>query len=137
MAENKAQSADNLADGLKALMRCMHLMAGADKMLTLSEIEFVSQMYAGLLGREIDDGLVREVFSQLRSCNHEEALNELRETSDAIGPEMKERIVKVAYQVMVADRKVDPRENQRLSEIAGILDIPDDRLAQLVHEAAK
>lgn len=137
MAEKKAQSGDNVADGLKALMRCMHLMAGADKMLTLSEIEFVSQMYAGLLGKEIDDDLIREVFSQLRSCNHEEALDELRQTSGAIGPEMKERIVKVAYQVMVADRKVDPRENERLTEIAGILEIPDDRFAQLMRDAAK
>lgn len=137
MSGRTAEDPDNVTEGLKALIRCMHIMAGADKLLTLSEIEVVSEIYAGLLGRDIDDTLVREVFSQMRACDQATALSELQDVSARIGLDMKERIVGAAFIVMMADRKADPRETKRLAESASILEIPQDRYAQLIRDAAK
>jgi len=134
MAKTQAASSAIQAD-LSALMQCLLVMAGADKVLTLSEIEVVSEHYASESGREIDHNLVGEVFAALKSCDAGAALDALRKSAPGLDDETKEHIVKCSYRVMVADRKIDRREAERLSEIAAALGIAEARLPALMRSA--
>jgi uncharacterized tellurite resistance protein B-like protein len=130
-----AQDSDTTQAGIEALTRCLLVMAGADKTLTLSEIETVSQLYAEACGRPVDPAMIGEIFVQVKNCDAASALVELRAIARQLDDATKERIVRASCSVMAADRKIDRREAERLSEIAAALDIAEGKLPALMRSA--
>ena len=51
--------------------------------------------------------------------------------------EIKELIIKASYLIMISDGKVVDHETGQLSEIAALLDVEEDKFAQLIREAAQ
>jgi uncharacterized tellurite resistance protein B-like protein len=135
MAKDPAAEGSKTQAGIEALTRCLLVMAGADKTLTLSEIETVSQLYAEASGRPIDPAMIGEIFVQAKNCDAAAALVELRSIARQLDNDTKERIVKASCAVMAADRKIDRREAERLSEIAAALEIAEGRLPALMRWA--
>lgn len=121
---------DSAAEG-KALTQCLLVMAGADKTLTLSEVETVAKLYAENSGRAVDPELISEIFVETGNCDADEALADLRGIAGQLDDDTKEQIIKASYSVMVADNKVDRRETERLSEIAEALEIAADKVSAL------
>lgn len=115
----------------KALTRCLLVMAGADKTLTLSEVETVAKLYAEASGRQVDPELISEIFVETRNLDAVEALADLRQVADQLGDDAKEQIVKASYSVMIADNKIDRRETERLSEIGEALGLAPEKVAAL------
>lgn len=135
MAKEATGRHDAEEAGVRALLQCLLVMAGADRALTLSEIETVSQLYAEAAGRAVDQTMISQIFTELKTCDAAAALNDLRRTSGSLDEPTRERIVKASYTVMVADRKIDHREAQRLSQIADALGIAETRLPALMRAA--
>lgn len=119
---------------LATLVQCLVVMAGADRRLTLSEVEVVSALYAEQSGRAADHEVVSEVFARLKDADPQAALSGLREAGSRLEEEMKDVIIRACHRVMVADRVIDDRERARLNDIAGALGLSDSRVARLIGE---
>lgn len=123
--------AEDTAAESRAMTRCLLVMAGADKALTLSEVETVAKLFAEASGRQVDPELISEIFVETRNLDATEALADLRQVADQLSDDTKEQIVKASYSVMVADNKIDRRETERLSEIGEALGLGADKVAAL------
>jgi uncharacterized tellurite resistance protein B-like protein len=130
MAQDTAAESQDRA-GAEALTRCLLLMAGADKTLTLSEVETVAELYAAASGRAVDPQLISDIFMGTRNCDADQTLADLRRVAGQLDDDTKEKIIKASYSVMIADRKIDRRETERLTEIAEALEFPADKVSAL------
>jgi tellurite resistance protein len=120
----------NKADA-KLLLRCMVAAASADGRLHPDEINVISGVFEKLVGRPLDQTLIRE----LAESNYEEPVAIVDEAFvEECSPELKRLIVKACCLINIADRQVAPSEVDVLATIAAALDISEPELAELVRE---
>lgn len=120
---------------LKALLRCMIVMALADGKLREQEIDVVVAVYQKLVGQPIERSIVRELFEQLPRGEPSQILANTA-ALESLDTRTKRLIVKACYLVKVSDCEVAEVELATLATIAAALNFSEDQLVEVLREVS-
>ncbi len=134
MAETGRLSAGNVSD---LLLKAMVAVATADGRLDTREVAIIREIYEAREGRR----LTAEAISRAQNASAQNAsaqnasakdasardvmLAQLAAASPELDQDAKEEIIRVAYRVLLADKRISGEERKTLNDIAMALEIPE------------
>lgn len=117
---------------VRLLLRSMIAIAAADGTLDDGEIVLIQIISKALLGGEIEESRIREVFNQMKGKDY---LEEIASIASEVTPMGAELAVRSAVMVSLSDGEMTSDEHILISRIAAKLGVAGDRLKHCVSEA--
>lgn len=115
------------------VLKAMVAMAAADGRLDSRETDLIRQVYEDLTERKLAaDDVARAVEA---NATHD-ALAQFAAAAKTLDLETKEEMIRAAYLVLLADEHIVGEERQKLKEISGALQIPENHLGTILEELA-
>ena len=112
------------------ILKVMVAMAAADGRLNAGEVSLIQKVYKEWLGHSVD---VSGVVSAARAyAIKRDVLVELSLAAGSMSRETKEEIIRAAYLVVLADKRIDTQEWKKLKDVASALQIPEDQFDAVV-----
>jgi tellurite resistance protein len=112
------------------ILKTMVAVAGADGRLDAREVGLIQKIYQDQTGRSVDvSGIVLAVQAY---ATKRDVTAELSVVAGSMSRETKERIVRAAYLMLLADKRIAEGERKRLKDIAAALQISEIHLDAIV-----
>ncbi len=121
----------------KTLINCLVAMAASDGILHENEVDVISVILKELTGLDINKEIICEAYESYQDSNIVSVYDILNSDKNDIGDDMKELIIKASYLIMISDGDIAEQETEKLSEIAALLDVKEDKFVRLIREAAQ
>lgn len=122
MEPQHAAESDLGSTEVRLLIQCMGSIATADGYIQDEEMDTVLRVNERVLGLRMDRAEVAGMLSDLDEFDLKASLEKAR---PSLSRQMRERIVKSCYLVMMSDRVADRAENLRIHEIGRALGFSD------------
>jgi uncharacterized tellurite resistance protein B-like protein len=107
------------------ILKAMIAVAAADGRLNAREVALIQRVYQEQIGSSVDvSGVALAVQAY---ATKRDALAELSAAAGGMTQETKERIIRAAYLMLLADQRVAGAEQKKLKEIAAALQISESR----------
>ena len=105
------------------ILKAMVAVAGADGRLDAREVGLIQKVYKDQTGRSVDvSGVVLAVQAYAAK---RDVLAELSVAAESMSRETKEEIIRAAYLMLLADKRIAGEERRRLKDIAAALQISE------------
>ncbi len=121
----------------KTFLNCLIAMAASDGVLHEKEVDVILDILHKIIGLGIKRKNIYDAYKNFEHSEKKSAYEILEDSEEKIGDDIKEFIIKASYLIMISDGKVVDHETGQLSEIAALLDVEEDKFAQLIREAAQ
>lgn len=132
MKSPQGKASHHLKVDVRVLLRSMIAVAAADGRLDDGEIIMINEISASLLGEEIGEKTIRNIFDAIVGRDYVEELSLIAREVSPAGAEL---AVKGAILVGRSDGKFDEMESALTTQIASLLCVSGDRLTQCATEA--
>jgi tellurite resistance protein len=119
---------------LRVLLQSMIVVAAADGHLDDSEAKLIRDVYRRLVGSDLDGRELANAVAELQGDGSRGFDALLAATGREMSEAAKQRVLKAACLIMVADGRISAAETERLAEFAAILEYPEDEFAAVVRE---
>ncbi len=140
MAETGRLSAGTVSD---LVLKAMVAVATADGRLDTREVAIIREIYEAREGRR----LTAEAISRAQNASAQNAsakdarardvmLAQLAAASPELDQDAKEEIIRVAYRVLLADKRISGEERKTLNDIAMALEIPEIHFGAILEDLA-
>ena len=115
------------------VLQAMLAIAGADERLVAAETEIIRRIYRQITGETISAlDIVGALDENIAGAD--DLADELRARCDEIDMPTKERLLRAAYLVLLADKHIASSERKILYEFADALKIPEVHLSALLED---
>jgi tellurite resistance protein len=105
------------------ILKAMVAVAGADGRLDAREVGLIQKVYKDQTGRSVDvSGVVLAVQAYAAK---RDVLAELSVAAESMSRETKEEIIRAAYLMLLADKRIAGEERRRLKDIAAALQMSE------------
>jgi len=121
----------------KTLINCLVAMAASDGILHEKEVDVILVILKKITGLDINKEIICEAYESYQDSNIVSVYDILNSAKNNIGDDMKELIIKASYLIMISDGDIAEQETEKLSEIAALLDVKEDKFVRLIREAAQ
>jgi tellurite resistance protein len=116
------------------VMRVMIAIAAADDRLVEDETAAICDIYQKLTGATIGATEVAQAMEADGAADAHRLRSELAQRCDEIDMATKETLIRAAYMVLMADRRISARERKKLHDYADALDIPEIHLTAILED---
>lgn len=124
---------ENKSDDDLTLLRVMVAMAMSDDALETTEIEAICNIYKQLAGHQIPVSDVMPIVEAF-SSTADDILESLASDEPQLGEPTKEKIIRGAYLVLLADGVIAAQEKDTLRKIADALKMPEIHYQSVLEE---
>jgi len=122
MESQHAAESDLGSTEVRLLIQCMGSIASADGSVQPEELQTIARVNERVLGLRMDTAEIAGILSDLQEFDLKTSLEKAR---PSLSRQMRERIVKSCYLVMMSDRVEDRAETIRIHEIGRALGFSD------------
>ena len=116
------------------IMQAMIAIASADKRLVETETATIRDIYRKLTGATIEAIDVARAMESYGDGDTDRLTAELARRRDDLDMETKETLIRAAYMVLLADKRISAQERKKLHDYAEALDIPEIHLNALLED---
>ena len=117
------------------LLEVMVAMAAADGTIDEREASTISGIYKDIVGRDVSESQVKKAAEE-RKRQGTDLIERLRAAASELDRSAKERIVRAAYLVLLADDAIAGSERKKLKDIATALKIPEVHFGAILEDVA-
>jgi len=114
------------------IMHAMLAIAGADDRLVEDETAVICDIYRKLTGKTIGAAEIARAMEADGAGDAERLRADLARRSDELDMATKETLIRAAYMVLMADKRISARERKRLHDYADALEIPEIQLTEIL-----
>ena len=112
------------------ILKAMVAVAGADGRLNAREVGLIQKVYQDQTGRSVDvSGVVLAVQAY---TTKRDVLSEFSAAAGSISVATKKEIIRAAYLILLADKRIAGEERERLKDIAAALQISEIDLDAII-----
>ncbi len=116
------------------IMRVMIAIAAADDRLVEDETATICGIYQKLTGATIGATEVAQAMEADGAADTDRLRSELAQRRDELDMATKEMLIRAAYMVLMADRRISAGERKKLHDYADALEIPEIHLTAILED---